>query len=93
MQGLSAESIVCGKQLTKKISIDNDNVVENAVNAVTAKLQHWTIDDDTYNLDAFDQCEGAWPIGHPLPLPMWSNRAKAPFIVEKVSFGKKKKKN
>lgn len=43
-----------------------------------------TIDADTYNLDAFDQCEGAWPIGHPLPLPMWSNVTKSPLIVEKM---------
>lgn len=43
-----------------------------------------TIDEDTYNLLAFDQCDGAWPIGHPLPLPMWSNAHMAPLIVDKV---------
>lgn len=46
----------------------------------------WTIDEDTYNADAFDQCEGAWPIAHPLPLPLWSNALKQPFIVENVSY-------
>lgn len=46
----------------------------------------WTINEDTYNSDAFDQCEGAWPIAHPLPLPLWSNSIKKPFIVENVSF-------
>lgn len=45
----------------------------------------WTIDEDTYNSDAFDQCEGAWPIAHPLPLPLWSNTIKQPFIVDNVS--------
>lgn len=45
----------------------------------------WTIDKDTYNSDAFDQCEGAWPIAHPLPLPLWSNTIKQPFIVDNVS--------
>lgn len=45
---------------------------------------NWTNDGDTYNLDAFDQCEGAWPIAHPLPLPLWSNANKKPFIVESV---------
>lgn len=45
----------------------------------------WTIDEDTYNSDAFDQCEGAWPVAHPLPLPLWSNTIKKPFNVENVS--------
>lgn len=45
----------------------------------------WTLDKDTYNSDAFDQCEGAWPIDHPLPLPLWSNNIKQPYIVENVS--------
>lgn len=44
----------------------------------------WTMDEDTYNLDAFDQCEGAWPIAHPLPLPLWSNDNKKPFVVDSV---------
>lgn len=46
----------------------------------------WTIDKDTYNSDAFDQCEGAWPIAHPLPLPLWSNTIKQPFFVDDVSI-------
>lgn len=46
----------------------------------------WTIDEDKYNSDAFDQCEGAWPIAHPLPLPLWSNTIKQPFIVENVRY-------
>lgn len=45
----------------------------------------WTMNEDTYNSDAFDQCEGAWPIAHPLPLPLWSNTKKQPFVVESVS--------
>lgn len=49
----------------------------------------WTIDEDKYNADAFDQCEGAWPIAHPLPLPLWSNTIKQPFVVDNVSITKK----
>lgn len=56
-----------------------------AAHAGTAIQNKKTIDADTYNLLAFDQCDGAWPIGHPLPLPMWSNVSKAPLIVDKVS--------
>lgn len=48
----------------------------------------WTLDSDTYNSDAFDQCDGAWPIAHPLPLPLWSNAVKQPFIVDNVSSTK-----
>lgn len=40
---------------------------------------------DSYNLDAFDQIEGSWPIGHPLPLPKWTTKLKKPYIVEKVN--------
>lgn len=58
-------------------------VANNLAQVQSCTLQK-TIDADTYNLDAFDQCEGAWPIGHPLPLPMWSNQSKAPLIVDKV---------
>lgn len=67
----------------------NNNDIVNKINDVTEKLQSLmkrTIDEDTYNLDAFDQCEGAWPIGHPLPLPSWSNESKTPLIVDKVSY-------
>lgn len=39
---------------------------------------------DTYKLDAYDQVQGAWPIGHPLPLPKWSKKTKDPLIIEKV---------
>jgi len=66
---------------------NNNNDIVNKINDVTEKLQSLmkrTIDEDTYNLDAFDQCEGAWPIGHPLPLPSWSNKIKTPLIVDKI---------
>lgn len=61
-----------------------------AADDITNQLQFllntkWTIDEDKYNADAFDQCEGAWPIAHPLPLPLWSNTIKQPFVVENVS--------
>uniref|UniRef100_A0A182MY29 Uncharacterized protein n=1 Tax=Anopheles dirus TaxID=7168 RepID=A0A182MY29_9DIPT len=46
---------------------------------------HWIADDgDSYNLGTFDQTNGAWPIRQPLPLPKWSSRPAAPFVVEKL---------
>lgn len=67
----------------------SDDDFSRSLNDVTDQLKHllspkWIVDDDTYNLDAFDQCEGAWPIAHPLPLPLWSNNPKKPFDVENV---------
>ena len=41
---------------------------------------------DSYKLDAFDQIEGAWPIGHPLPLPKWTTKTKETLIIEKVTI-------
>lgn len=49
------------------------------------RLSKWTIDDDHYNVNAFGQCEGAWPIAHPLPLPLWSNAKKDPMVIENVN--------
>lgn len=41
--------------------------------------------EDAYNLEAFDQVEeGAWPIGHPLPLPIWASQDKPTFAVDTV---------
>lgn len=67
----------------------NENF-STSLNDVNDRLQQllkpkWILDDDTYNLDAFDQCEGAWPIAHPLPLPLWFNSPKKPFVIENVS--------
>lgn len=39
---------------------------------------------DSYDLDAFEQIEGPWPIGHPLPLPKWTNQSKKRLVIEKV---------
>lgn len=39
---------------------------------------------DSYKLDSFDQIEGAWPIGQPLPLPKWSKNIKEPMVIEKI---------
>lgn len=50
---------------------------------VTTTKKCWMFE-DSYNLIAFDQIEGAWPIGHPLPLPKWSPKIKDPFVIEKV---------
>lgn len=33
--------------------------------------QEWWADEDSYNLTAFNQINGIWPLGHPLPLPDW----------------------
>lgn len=46
---------------------------------------HWIADDgDSYNLGAFDQTNGPWPIRQPLPLPKWSCRPVTPFVVDKL---------
>lgn len=34
--------------------------------------QEWWADEDSYNLTAFNQINGIWPLGHPLPLPDWA---------------------
>lgn len=52
----------------------------------SCRLSKWTIDDDHYNVNAFGQCEGAWPIAHPLPLPLWSNAKKDPMVIENVNL-------
>lgn len=39
---------------------------------------------DNYNLDAFEQIDGPWPIGHPLPLPKWTNQSKKRLVIEKI---------
>lgn len=37
--------------------------------------QSWALA-DSYNLTAYNQINGVWPLGHPLPLPDWSGEAK-----------------
>lgn len=69
----------------------SDDDFSRTLNDVTDQFERllrpkWVVDDDTYNLDAFDQCEGLWPLEKPLPLPMWSDDTKKPFVVENVSF-------
>lgn len=39
---------------------------------------------DSYNLHAFGQTDGPWPIGHPLPLPIWTRNSKRRLVIEKV---------
>lgn len=39
--------------------------------------QEWWTDKDGYNLSAFNQINGVWPLGHPLPLPDWQQESKA----------------
>ncbi|XP_001974895.3 uncharacterized protein LOC6547596, partial [Drosophila erecta] len=36
----------------------------------------WIVDDG-YDLEAFNQVNGVWPLGHPLPLPDWSSAESA----------------
>lgn len=68
---------------TNMATADDDDLASRLQFLLKTK---WTIDDDKYNSDAFDQCEGAWPIAHPLPLPLWSNTIKKPFVVENVNI-------
>lgn len=51
-----------------------------------SKPSKWIIDNDQYNLTSFDQRKGNWPPSHPLPLPLWSNESKKPFIFRNVSL-------
>lgn len=53
------------------------------VNVAHQPISKWATADG-YKLDAFDQIEGAWPIGHPLPLPKWTIKTKDTLNVEKV---------
>lgn len=73
---------VNGKRSNDDFSRTLNDVTDQFERLLTPK---WVVDDDTYNLDAFDQCEGLWPPEKPLPLPMWSNDRKKPFVVENVS--------
>lgn len=38
--------------------------------------------EDSYNLKAFDQIDGNWPIGNPLPMPSWSMEDRPTLIVD-----------
>lgn len=38
--------------------------------------------EDSYNLKAFDQIDGHWPIGNPLPMPLWSPEDRPTLIVD-----------
>lgn len=75
------------KSAASAVDLDTDAVGARSAHVGTAiKKNPKIIDADTYNMLAFDQCDGAWPIGHPLPLPMWSNASMAPLIVDKVNI-------
>lgn len=53
---------------------------QNKKTKTTAKI-NLLATPDTYNLTAFDQCNGIWPLDHPLPLADWS-----PNIKETLQF-------
>lgn len=38
--------------------------------------------EDSYNLEAFDQIDGSWPIKNPLPVPAWSSEERPTLIVD-----------
>lgn len=73
----------------------DDDIVGAATNDVTLKsqkcnpLQHsdnknWWAAEDSYNLTAFDQTNGIWPLEHPLPLPDWAPGTKESLNFENV---------
>lgn len=39
-------------------------------------IAKWWAAEDSYNLNAFNQNNGVWPLEHPLPLPDWSSEIK-----------------
>lgn len=47
----------------------------------SAGTVRFAADDDSYNLTAFDQVEGNWPIGDPLPMPAWSVAEERPILI------------
>ncbi|XP_068145927.1 uncharacterized protein [Drosophila tropicalis] len=51
------------------------------------QLEHmqseWIVGDG-YDLNAFNQMNGVWPLGHPLPLPDWSTQVKPTLTFENV---------
>lgn len=68
----------------------NDNLIESKICDHNDKLEQgqngrwkWA-EIDSYNMAAFDQTEGAWPIDHPLPLPAWSPDIKDAIVIDKV---------
>ncbi|EDW79752.2 uncharacterized protein Dwil_GK17849 [Drosophila willistoni] len=47
-------------------------------------MQSQWIVGDGYDLNAFNQMNGVWPLGHPLPLPDWSTQVKPTLTFENV---------
>ncbi|KAH8320806.1 hypothetical protein KR067_010426, partial [Drosophila pandora] len=43
----------------------------------------WVVGDG-YDLEAFNQVNGVWPLGHPLPLPDWSSGGKSTLVFDNV---------
>lgn len=59
---LGLEKLIAGLQLVRQLpSLSSGNVGSIRFAA-----------EDSYNLEAFDQIDGHWPIGNPLPMPVWS---------------------
>lgn len=52
--------------------------------AAGRSLQSRWLRADSYRLDGFDQVQGCWPIGHPLPLPKWSSKQRDALVIDKV---------
>ncbi|XP_050097147.1 uncharacterized protein LOC126578530 [Anopheles aquasalis] len=71
--------------VSEAATVDANGAIETGLATAIIRSGYWIAEDgDSYNLAAFDQTNGAWPIGQPLPLPSWSNRSKATFVVEKL---------
>lgn len=79
---LSTDSINKNDQLIESKICDH-----NAKHVLGQNETRWKWAElDGYNMAAFDQIEGAWPIDHPLPLPAWSNDIKDAVVIDKVIF-------
>lgn len=73
-----------GTSITNVTSSDPINKMLKSASAITNQTVSeslkigtlWWSASDTYNLNAFDQTNGIWPLEHPLPLPDWSPEAK-----------------
>ena len=70
----SAGSSLCGSDDSNSSADDSDD----------EEGSKW-IQQNAYNLTAFEQCEGAWRNEHPLPLPSWCSKIKKPLVIDQVS--------
>lgn len=71
------EKLIAGLQLVR--SLPSGCMLPSEV-----QNKSWFAAEDSYNLEAFNQIDGAWPIGNPLPVPAWSPEERPRLIVDSL---------